>query len=208
MTKMRGLLVLFPLLACGRQAARVDLATAKKTPEPQEVTTGYSRGGGVFDHLGPVQPDTPTLSVRLNRITMGSGCCGNTVEVVVTNTGPAAVAIPIGADPVPLLAPSRHDRRYLAFSITSGDGAHRAGSATSASNSEHPETSALLEPGDTAVFILPLYPGPRAIEAARAGMSPRFSVSVWLHRQVIDNGKDWSEPVGHEIRSENTLPLP
>lgn len=209
MSKVLSVLALFTLTACGAEVARVDLANAKKTPEPERDTTFHSRGGGVLGHGRSVRPDTPTITVRLTRITMSKdNRFGNTLEVVVTNTGPVPVALPIGTDPVLLLAPSQHDRRYLTFTIMSVDGAHRGGSAESASNSEHPETSALLQPGDTAVFILPFFPGPRVREAARAGDSPQYRVSLWLGRKTMDKGADWSEPLGAQVPSENTLPLP
>ncbi len=132
---------------------------------------------------------------------------GGTLEVVVTNTGTAPLSLPIGTDPVPLLEPSQHDRRFLTFSITSLADA-RGGFAESASNSEHPETSALLQPGDTVTFILPLSPGPDMLKAAQAGNGPRYRADLSLCRKVIDNGIDYNEWLGDRIRSENALPLP
>ncbi len=166
MSRMLSLLILFALAAGGAEVARVDLANAKRTPEPGGVRSSSGRGGGVLGHGKSVRPKTPTLSVRLTRIALNKDPFRNTLEVVVTNTGTAPLSLPIGTDPVPLLEPPQPDRRYLTFSIMSLDGA-RGGSAESASNSEHPETSALLQPGDTVTFILPLSPGPDMTKAAR-----------------------------------------
>jgi hypothetical protein len=205
--KLICLATLSALLAWSRVVAHVDLTAPPKTPEA--ASSVYSvRGGGVLGHGGKPRPaaGTPPLSLTLLSVTprTRNGALTAELEVALTNSGDAPVAVPIGTDPVPLLASGARGRRYVVFVVTLQDGAH-VGSATAASNDDHPDSVATLQPGDSVFYKLPLI----AVSSDVAGGSLRkVGVSASFNRKVLDRGVDWTEPAGDSIKSENSLRLP
>lgn len=209
---LKFLLLALVSFAYSKQVAFVDLSAPAKTTDTGS-RTGWVRGGGVLYHGNAPHPlpGTPTVSLRLTRIiTKKDGALVRDIaEVVVTNTGPAPISIPIGADPVPLLASTEKDRRFFVFDVTLGRGAHYIGSAVAASNTERPESSATLQPGDTVMFWLPAGGWlPNSEPPDRDSSNRDVSVSVQLNRKTLENGKDWTEAVGDPVHSRNVLPLP
>jgi hypothetical protein len=207
-TKHMILAVLF--LSPGRQVAFVDLSQPPRTPDVSHE--GHVRGGGIYD--GGVThplPGTPTVSLRLNQIieTRDGSLVKDVVEAVLTNTGKSAISIPIGDDPVPLLERTEQNRRYFEFAVRLPKAKRSIDVAVSASNSGHPGSSAVLQPGDTAVFWLPA-----GIWSARAESpdqhepNPDVTVILSLYEKVIDGGIDYSQMLGEEVPAQNSLPLP
>jgi len=203
---MNATILLFTLLplAYGGQVASVDLS--KEKVPPHLSGTRSVRGGGL---LGGARgaPAPPPIRLVLTRIIPRSTGVSThyAVEVVMTNTGDAPVSIPVGTDTDSLLDARHQGRSTLVFSsalASSGKRLVQSG-ATSASNSDRPESSALLQPGDSVVFLLPvgIWPPDKA---------PTEEISVCVHqeRKVVDGGTDWTEMAGPEIRSVNSLPLP
>jgi hypothetical protein len=164
---------------------------------------GSVRSGGVPHHGEASHPATRTLSISL-RLTRILANVQNACEIVVTNTGQSPIDIPIGSDTIRLLDSREEDRRYFVFAVTLGNDSHHIGLAMSASNSAHPESRAMLQPGDTVIFKLPVtYWSGR--EQSRGG---KVAVLVLLNRKAIESGKEWTEAAGDVIHSENSLPLP
>lgn len=203
------LIALYAALA-GKQIAVVDL------PAPWEIKTQdngpktiHVRGGGrAYD--SPVTrplPGAPTINVRLGRVTQNPGglFLTDSIDVVLTNTGDGPLSVPIGTDPVPLLRPPAKDRRVFFFNITLGKAGRRLGFASSASNGEHPESSLVVQPGDSVDFKVTFLRPP---EDAPAHPTQEISASVRVNRNVLDKGIDWIEEVGEPVFSENTVPLP
>jgi hypothetical protein len=209
----RFLTLAFFLFGSGKQVAFVDLSLPARTPEigPQ---SGHVRGGRVYDGgiTGP-QPGTPPVSLKLNRVISmkEDGFIKDVVEVVMTNIGNIPLTVPIGDDPVPLLQPTEKDRRYFEFVVTlhEGKAVRGIGAVRSATNSNHPESSALLQPGDTVVFWLPAGTWqPTAPPTSESDANQEVSVSVSSNRKVIDKGRDVTDVLGEDVHSENTLPMP
>jgi hypothetical protein len=200
-------------LATGKQIAYVDLTLPPKTPELNTSGTQTNRhsGGGVYDRRAP-DPQTPPVSVKLSRIlsSADSGGPGDSVEVVLTNTGEKEITIPIGNDPVPILAPYATDRRELRFRVLAGEDAYDlVGWGTSVSSAAYADSLAHLAPGDSVTYRLPI---DRSIanrrRALRNGAGLQLTVRVQLGRVIIDQGSDLHADAGGEIRSENSLPWP
>lgn len=200
----------FLLLMSGRQVAFLDLSVPPRTLEPSSHG-GCGFGGGVLYHGNAPHPlpGTPPVSLKLTRvITAKDGpFIKDTVEVVVTNIGKTAISVPIGDDPVPLLAPTEKDRSYLEFKVTLAGRKYPVALAKLASNSEHPESSAVLQPDDTVVLWLPGGKWDPKFQR-EAGTSPEVSVSVTLMRKAVINGADCDGTIGEEVHSQNSLPLP
>jgi hypothetical protein len=206
------LLLAFLPLAYGRQVAFVDLSRPVRRPDtgpgkPYPPHPEYLRGGGVVGHGAPKSPVPLPIRLVLTRIIPArAGIQVRYIaEVVMTSEGEAPISVPIGADADSLLASTQHNRRDLVFTAAfakSGRGLAQSG-ATSASNSEHPESSASLERGDAAVFLVPL-----GNWSAEKAPPDAIIVSVQQKLKVVDGVTDWTEPVGPELRSENALPLP
>jgi hypothetical protein len=166
----------------------------------------------VLGHGGPRRsPETPSIGLKLTRIIKSteSPSLKDVVEVVLTNTGQTPISIPIGTDTVPLLAPTETERRYLSFAVRAGPGiADTVATAMSAANSGHPESRAVLKPGDTAVFKLPISGYYMVGSKTAAADKLTIGVSVTLNRKMIDGGIDYNEQIGDSINSDNVLPRP
>ncbi len=213
---MAGKFLLLALLFFwgGKQVAFVDLCLPPKTPEPEGQITSI-RGGGIYDGGATAHPaaGTPPISVKLTQIitTKDGPFLRDTVEAVITNTAKSPISVPIGDDPVPLLGSTERGRWSFVFHVTIADekNPRHIGAAVSAANSDHPESSVLLQPGDTVLFWLPAGTWmPKASGADPQAAIPEVSVSVWLSRKVVDNGRDFTDVVGEPVNSQNTLPLP
>jgi len=214
--KMRAIYATFTLLALlprthGKQAAFVDLSASPTAPEPKGQAVAI-RGGGVLYHGNAPRPlpGTPPVSLTLRRVisVRDGAAVKDIVEVIMTNVGKAPISIPVGTAPVSLLAANEKNRRFLDFSVRSGRNGRLLGSARSASSEGHPESTATLQPGDTAVFWIPAgiwRPDAATSENAEA---QEATLSVLLHRKVLENGTDWIEAVGEPVYSQNSLPLP
>jgi hypothetical protein len=197
-------------LSSGRQVAFVDLSQPPRTPETSHEV--HVRGGGIYDGgVSHPLPGTPTVTVKLNQIveTKEESFVKDVVEVVLTNTSKTAISIPIGDDPVPLLAPSEQDRRYFEFVVKLVDKKRTIDVAVSASNSGHPESSAVLQPGDTALFWLPAGTwGAQTKSPGQSEPNPDLTVVLSLYKKVIDGGTDYNQMVGEKVPAQNSLPLP
>jgi hypothetical protein len=197
-------------LAAGRQVAFVDLSQPPRTPDTSHEV--HTRGGAVYDG-GVTHPlaGTPSVSVKLNQIieTKEESFVKDVVEAVLTNTGTTAISIPIGDDPVPLLASTEQNRLYFEFAVKLLNTKRIIDVAVSASNSGHPESSAVLQPGDTALFWLPAGTWSRQTKPpVKSDPNPDLTVVLSLHKKVIDGGIDYNQMVGEEVPAENSLPLP
>jgi len=79
----------------------------------------------------------------------------------------------------------------------------------SASNSGRPESSAILQPGDTALFWLPAGVwGAREESADQREPNPDVTVVLSLNEKVIDGGVDYNQMIGEEAPAQNSVPLP
>lgn len=192
-------------LARGQQVAIVDLTVPPKTPEPANSIT-RSAGGKAYDRPGP-SPGTPTVRVRLLRITTYTerGSTKHAIEVLLTNIGSGPQSIPIGTDPNSTLAHGEQNRQYITLTVKTGSSPRdMVASQRAATSSTHPE-SISLHPGESVLYRLPI-PMSDSTGAGAGKPIPEVTVSVQLHRIVVDNGEDWNLQVGDEITSENSLP--
>ncbi|MBV9760723.1 MAG: hypothetical protein JO340_09170 [Acidobacteriaceae bacterium] len=170
------------------------------------------RGGRIYD--GGIKhplPGTPTVSLRLNQIieTKDGTLVTDVVEAVLTNTGSKAITIPIGDDPVPLLKSGEPNRRYFQFAVKLANAKRFIAVVTSASNSGQPESSAVLQPGDTALFWLPAGSWRAREESAdQREPNPDVTVVLSLNEKVIDGGVDYNQMIGEEVPAQNSVPLP
>jgi hypothetical protein len=189
-----------------QQVAFVDLTIPPKTPETITSTVRAS-GGGLYDHGGPA-PGTPTISVKLLRVTTykEGQAARDAVEVEVTNRGAKEISVPVGADPNSSLAPGQQDRQYLWISVQSGDDLlATVASARAATSRAHAE-SIVLHNGESVVFRLPFDKSGWGVDRAKsAGESPELRASVTLWRVMVRDGEDWNVQVGDPIKSENAL---
>lgn len=206
----RFVILMFLAVAFAKQVAFVDLSAPPRSEQTGPRTFNV-RGSRVYDGglRGP-QPGTPPVTLRLTRVTTikDGTALRDIVEVVMTNAGRAPISIPIGTDATQLLAATEKDRRSFEFSVTLAKSGRIIATATSASDSGHPESSAVLQPGDTAVFWLPAGSWLPSPPQEGEETNPEVRVSVSLNRNVLDKGKDWTELVGEPVHSQNTLPLP
>lgn len=199
-------LLLAGLPCIAQQVAFVDLTIGPKTPETATGTVNAS-GGGLYDHRGPA-PGTPTISVKLVRVTAYTEgkAAREAVEVEVTNRGDKEISVPVGTDPNSSLAPGQQDRQFLRLSVQSGsDSQAIVASARAATNRSHPE-SVVLHTGESVVFRLPFdQSGWGVARAKSAGSNPELRASVTLWRLVVRDGEDWNVQVGDAIKSENAV---
>ena len=198
-------------LASGKQIAYVDLTVPPKTPEINTSSIYRATGGRVYDRPGP-DPRTMPVSVRLGRVLSPAekGVRKDSVEVVVTNTGEKEITVPIGDDPVPILAPYATDRRELHFTVFAGDeSSDVVGFGDSVSSAAYPDSLAHLAPGDSVTYRVPI---DRSLANKKRellrGAGLQLTVRIHLGRVVIDQGSDLHSQVGDVIRSQNSLPWP
>lgn len=206
MTPKLFLLALLPL-AFGEQVAFVDLSKPDLSSGQQyPLRSENVMMGAVLGHGEKKTPASPIRLVINEIIPERAGILVRYVaKVVLTNEGDAAMSVPVGPQADSLLEPAQHNRNALVFTAAfakSGRALLQAG-ATSASNSEHPESSVILQRGDSAVFLLPLGSWP-----ADRPPSDEIIVKVQRQRKVVEDGKDWTQYLDPIIRSENALPLP
>lgn len=206
MTSKFLLLAFLPLIN-GRQIAVVDLSRAEtKLSQPYPPHSENVRGGGVLRQSAAKLSATSPLHLVISRIIPArtGAMLQYVAEVVITNTGGAPISIPIGVDADSLLAAPQHDRNALVFTAALEGGRELAqAGATSASNSEHPESLAKLEQGDSVVYLVPL--GRWSAENVPAD---EVIVSVQLENKALKGDTDWADRVGARLRSENAMPLP
>lgn len=128
-----------------------------------------------------------------------------------TNTGKTPLSVPIGDDPVPLLAPTEKDRRAFAFDVQLREGrsTRHIGTARSACNSAHKECNVVLQPEDTILFWLPAGTWQEITHPPSADdFDQRVSVSVSSTRMITEGGENITEYPGEPVNSENQLPMP
>jgi len=207
----RTLVCIAFFLASGKQAAYVDLTIPAKTQDINTNTIYRHTGGRVFDRRGP-DPQTLPLSAKVTRVLSSTenGPGTDSLEVVLTNIGAKEVTVPIGNDPVLILAPYAADRREVTFMVFAGTGAHETvGWVKSVSSAAYPDSVAHLAPGDSVTYKLPI-DGQRANKTRAAHDGATLQLTVWAQfgKVVIDAGSDLHVDVGEEIRSENSLPWP
>jgi hypothetical protein len=194
-------------LASAQQVAFVDLTVPPKTPPAPVATTVRVSGGRLYDHPGPA-PGTPTISVRLVRLTTYTEgkATGDAVEIEVTNRGDREMSLPTGTDPYLSLAPGEEDRQYLKLTVQAGTDLQAiVASERATTNRAHPE-SVIVHVGERVVFRLPFAKtGSGVARAKSAGAHPELTASVSLWRVVVRDGEEWNVQVGDEIKSENTL---
>src|SRR5579862_879219 len=147
------------LANAGRQIAYVDLTRPPKEPPSTASASFAFRGGGLIGHgtVAPLYTALP-LSIKLIRFVPSTDRVSwkEAVEIIVTNTGAKAIYLPIGTEDVTLLVPTAKERRYFLLLVRLGDEASDiVGTVMAASNSEHPDSSAILQPGDSVVFKIP-----------------------------------------------------
>jgi hypothetical protein len=178
------------------------------------VTYRWEGHSSSFDHPASYRdPETPTVSVELTRVVASAekGATGDSLEVVLTNTGKEEIAIPVGDDPVPILAPYAADRRELSFWVLAAGGARDlVGSGTAVSSAAYPDSQAHLAPGDSVAYKLPINRRLASnLLASRHGTVLQLTVRVQIGRVVTQvDGVDLHQQLGDEIRSENSLPWP
>jgi len=204
---MRTHFLLFALLplAYASHVTVVDLSGVR-AGSPQGQTNCVMGSGYVLTNPDWKPPKEPIRLVLTRIIAKKDGpVLHYSVEAVITNTGDAPLSIPIGMDAASLLAPSERDRQGLMFIPAVGQDRKKLYEpmAVSASNAGHPETVLVMEPGDAAVFLLPIGNWP-------PGKEPKEDVSLSLQRErkVIEKGTDCVAVADAPIQSENALALP
>ncbi|HVN03487.1 MAG TPA: hypothetical protein VMT86_03655 [Bryobacteraceae bacterium] len=198
------MLALSPL-AYGSQVTVVDLSGVR-AGSPQGQTNCYMVSGGGVARPDWKPPREPIRLVLTRIITETDGpVVRYSVEAVMTNTGDAPLSIPVGTDAESLLAPGERDRQGLMFIPAVGQDRKQLceSEAVAASNAGHPETLLVLEPGDAALFLLPVGSWP-------PGKEPKEEVSVSFQRErkVIEKGTDCVAVRDEPMHSENSLALP
>jgi hypothetical protein len=213
---IKAFFVLAFLFASAREVAFVDLTGPAKTPDLRTSAKTTVRGGGAVTGRPGMSPSTLPVSVEIRGIypyaDRVTGAPKEAIEVALTNTGKSEISLPIGDDPVPLLAPAEaaHDRRYLNFEVNCGVGVEGLIDwADSAANSAHPESIAKLAPGDTAVFRLPFNTETAKNKRKdRNGAVLEVSVTVTQYWRIVEDGEDVEQQVGAPIRAVKPILWP